>query len=324
MPCYRPLQAWQRGAAKPVFSCPSGSGYRRIEVPCNQCVGCRLDYSLEWATRCVHESLMHAESCSLTLTYSDEKMPPAGWLRHRDFQLFMKRLRERVARDAGKDERAQRGVSPRSPLIRYFMAGEYGETYSRPHYHAIVFGFSPKDRVFYRNSEAGFRVYTSRLLDELWQNGAVYVGDMSFEFAAYIARYILKVNKADGPHFREIVDVESGEVHKRPHEYCKASLKPGIGAGFVSRFFSDVYPRDEVVLRGRCVAVPRYYDRLLERVSPVYLAELKAKRRDAMDKRMEQLTVEFPELRYRDVRRLDVEEKVKISRIRSLKRSFKS
>lgn len=40
------------------------------------------------------------------------------------------------------------------------------------------------------------------------------------------------------------------------------SLKPGIGAGWFRRFASDVYPGDFVVVRGRKMRPPAYYDRL--------------------------------------------------------------
>ncbi|AXH74126.1 MAG: replication initiator protein [Microviridae sp.] len=42
------------------------------------------------------------------------------------------------------------------------------------------------------------------------------------------------------------------------------SLKPGLGAGWFEKYHSDVYPRDEVVLRGRPMRPPTFYDTLYE------------------------------------------------------------
>lgn len=274
-----------------------------MELPCGQCIGCRLAYSREWAVRCVHESRLHAENCFLTLTYAPEFLPSDLSLRHRDFQLFFKRLRERVA--------------PLKP--RYYMCGEYGEGKigrpdlgcSRPHYHAAIFGFYPSDRVYFRKSEGGDKVYTSAYLDEVWQLGKVFLGDLTFESAAYIARYCLKKVGSDGKR-REIVDVTTGEIVSRPHEYCEMSTNPAIGKEWFKRYRGDAFPRDYVVMRGQKVGVPRYYDKLLAVAEPEYAAAVKAARVLACD---------TPE-RFNDTSpaRLRVQEVVKMAAIRSLKR----
>ena len=41
------------------------------------------------------------------------------------------------------------------------------------------------------------------------------------------------------------------------------SLKPGIGATFFQKYRSEIFPRDEVVIRGMKMKPPKYYDRLL-------------------------------------------------------------
>lgn len=259
--CTSPLRAWQRGAAAPVFRVPTLDGYRVLELPCGQCFECRLDYSRQWAVRCVHEAKMHAESCMLTLTYGAEHLPSDLSLRPSDFTLFMKRLRERL----------------RPQLVRFYMCGEYGDKGSRPHYHCLLFGYSPVDKVFWKTSEAGFKCYTSKFMESVWQNGSVFVGDVTFESAAYVARYVMKKVGSDGK-YREILDVETGEIILREHEYSQMSLKPGIGGAWFAQYFSDVFPHDRVVVRGVKHKVPRYYNELLKRFNPVYLAELQAKR----------------------------------------------
>src|SRR4051812_44423311 len=102
MPCYHQLDAWYgptnpSGKRSIVFN-PGASvtGVNSLKINCGQCLGCRLDYSLKWATRCLHESQMHKQNCFITLTYNNLNLPKMGSLIERDFQLFMKRFRKEI------------------------------------------------------------------------------------------------------------------------------------------------------------------------------------------------------------------------------------
>lgn len=241
MPCYRPLDAWQKEDGSIVFA-ERGNILRSLTLPCGQCIGCRLERSRQWAVRCMHESQMHTHNSFVTLTYNDESLPADYSLNYRHFQLFMKRVRKAVGN------------------CRFYMCGEYGETYSRPHYHACLFGLRPNDLYNWRKSGAGFQLYRSPSLEKLWDLGNVEVGDVTFESAAYVARYIVK--KVTGPEAEDhysIVDPITGEIHARPAEFTKMSLKPGIGFTWFQRYKSEVFPLDRVVVRGAECKPPRYY-----------------------------------------------------------------
>lgn len=218
-----------------------------LDLACGQCIGCRLERSRQWAVRCVHESQLHEESCFVTLTYSDECLPVGGSLVHRHVQLFLKRLR-------------RSGVK-----LRYVVAGEYSPELWRPHYHGLLFGYWPRDAVFYRESEAGAPVYVSKSLTELWSLGECFFSHVTFEAAAYVARYCVKKVTGDAAelHYRR-VDVRTGEEFQLQPEYLRCSLKPGIGAGWLEKFGKEVYPLDRVVVRGREMRPPRYYDRIVK------------------------------------------------------------
>lgn len=189
---------------------------------------------------------MHEFSSFITLTYDDEHIPESRSLDYRDFQLFMKKLRKR----AGK--------------VRFFMCGEYGETTNRPHYHACLFGCFFQDRVKYKDLPSGSSLYTSAILSDLWEHGFSSVGDVTFESAAYVARYIVK--KITGSRAEEHYKYTSpdGEVFARVPEYVHMSLKPGIGAPWYNKYSAEVFPRDEVIVRGMRMKPPKYYDNLLE------------------------------------------------------------
>lgn len=253
MACFHPLKAVRRSGRVVVLGAADGklsqldNGRDAFELPCGQCVGCRLERSRQWAMRCVHESQMHEHSVFVTLTYDDEHVPGRS-LVYRDFQLFMKRLRKAKGR------------------VRFYMCGEYGENFGRPHFHACLFGCFFEDRVHFRSLPSGSSIYTSEELSKIWKNGFASIGDVTFESAAYIARYVMKKVTGDAADMH-YVDGDTGEVLEP--EFNSMSLKPGIGAGWFERFRSDVFGRDgafdRVVMRGIEMKPPKYYDKLLEK-----------------------------------------------------------
>lgn len=261
MPCYHPLEAWQRSDGQVVF-CERGDILRPLLLPCRRCIGCRLEYSRQWAVRIECERQMHKDSAFVTLTYDDEHLGFPS-LRYRDFQLFCKRLRY-----------------AKGPF-RFYMCGEYGELYKRPHFHACLFGVFFEDRVKYKKLESGFQLWTSEELRKLWGNGHVSIGDVSFESAAYCSRYVTKKVYGNGAaiHYSSFPDFSSGELIQVVPEFSRCSLKPGIGATWLSKFESDVYPDGKIVARGGFKSnSPRYFDALYRRVNPLAADDLEFRR----------------------------------------------
>lgn len=254
MPCYAPLQAFRsdnfHASGKRVikFSTPQAKLFQAggdsvvdreyfFNLPCGRCVGCRLERSRQWALRCVHEASLYDKNCFITLTYAPEHLPSDNSLDVRHFQLFMKRLRKEFGSD-----------------IRFFHCGEYGELYKRPHYHACIFNFSFDDLVLLTNRN-GVPLYESATLKRLWPFGLSSVGEVTFESAAYVARYIMK--KVTG-------DAAEQHYSGRKPEYVTMSRRPGLAAGWFDKFSTDVYPHDHVIVRGRECKPPRFYDSLYE------------------------------------------------------------
>lgn len=248
MPCYHPLTAYYNGL-EVVFGLKKArynpSGYEQIQLPCGRCIGCRLERSRQWAFRCVAEASQHSENCFITLTYAPEHLPKSGTLVKRDLTLFFKRLRKLL------------GSKP----IRYFACGEYGDLGQRPHYHAIIFGHDFADKEWQVvQSEKGFsRVGISPSLNALWPFGFTTVGKCTFESCAYVARYCLKKLLGATP---EQLKEHYGE---RIPEYVVMSRRPGIGAEWIKRYLTDVYPSDKVIVRGHECKPPRFFDRYFEK-----------------------------------------------------------
>lgn len=264
MPCFHPLSAFQTSDGSIVFTERRGVDVvRSVQLPCGQCVGCRLARSRAWALRCMHEAQMHEFNCFITLTYSDENLPERRSLDYGDFQRFMKRLRRRV--------------SPVQP--RFYMCGEYGELDWRPHFHACLFGFDFPDKVVWKKSESGSLISRSQLLEECWTFGHSSVGTLTLQSAGYVARYCMK--KMTGSRAKEHyarVDMETGEIYSLVPEFTHMSLKPGIGSKWLEKYYSDVFPHDFCVVDGRMVRVPKYYDKKLEALDPLLLESIKFER----------------------------------------------
>lgn len=234
----------------------------RAEYPCGQCIWCRLNRSRLWAIRCMHEASLWEKNCYITLTYDDKNLPSHGSLVKKDFQDFMKRLRKEFGDG-----------------IRYFQCGEYGEKNSRPHYHALLFNFDFPDR-YHWATRNGFKYDRSAILERKWAKGDCIVGDVTFESSSYVARYITKKQFGRGSEiYYEKVDEETGEIFVLEREYATMSRRPGIARRWFEenrRFLED---HDKVILRGKELKPPRYYDKQMEAQAPERFLEIKEERR---------------------------------------------
>jgi len=243
----------------------------------------------------VHEAQLHDENAFITLTYDDEHLPEG--LDHRHFQLFMKMLRKQAKRE-GK-------------TVRFYMCGEYGDDFGRPHFHACLFGYNFSDRQHFGGTPDA-PLYTSASLDKLWKKGFTTIGEVTFESAAYIARYQMKkiTGEQARTHYATDVDTETGELKMRQPEYNQMSRKPGIGANWLRLYWKDVKD-GKVVINGKEGTLPRYYKK--------YFRNTDAK--DEMDYEADKLARRTYKDRTED--RLRVKERVSHENIKRLQRTLK-
>lgn len=215
---------------------------------------------------------MHDQTCFITLTYSDEHLPADMSLDIKELQRFKKTFRKHL-------ERNENGKT-----IRFFECGEYGDETRRPHYHAIIFGYDFPDKKFYRYSKSGEPLYTSSLLERVWGKGHCPIGAVTFESAAYVARY--QLDKRTGP-------LAKDHYAGRKPEFANMSRRPGIGKPWLDKWCKDVYPRDYVVVRGKKMKPPKYYDRLQDDVTLEAIKVLRQERASltALDNTKERLAV---------------------------------
>lgn len=252
MPCFRPITAW-----KP----PDGGAiqfrelreHREIEIPCGQCIGCRVQRQQMWAFRCLAEASMHRDNWFVTLTYAPEHLPANGSLCHRDWQLFAKRVRKRLG------------------PFRYLMCGEYGETTFRPHYHALMFGLGVAD-LEPHSVRRGFRVYRSAALQSLWGKGLCELGSVTAQSARYCASYVLK--DAPAP---ELLDQATGEVMQLVPPYGRMSLRPGLGDAWIRRYYPEVLTHGVCFSNDKQFVIPSRFKQILEDIDPDAFEDLRAR-----------------------------------------------
>lgn len=254
MGCDFPLKAYRSAKArgpsgKPLLTFKPTEAMNStspLEVPCNNCIGCKLEYARQWSVRIMHEKRFHDQSCFITLTYDDQHVPEDYGLDLRHLQLFFKKFRKYL--------------QPKK--IRFFACGEYGDRLGRPHYHAIVFNHDWPDKAFLDRSDSGEAIYTSEALGRLWGNGIVSTQDVTHKSAAYVARYCTKKVKTGdtfgADHYYRLSPVD-GKFHSVRPEFSTKSNRPGLGSKFVEQFKSDFYPSGFLVVDGVRQAPPKFY-----------------------------------------------------------------
>ena len=222
---------------------------------------------------------MHDANSFITLTYRDEDLPLHGSLDKTHFQKFMKRLRFEI----------------KPTKIRFYHCGEYGDKLSRPHYHALIFGYDFPDKTLWSYGQGKNRLYRSAQLERVWPAGHALIGNLTEQSAAYCARYTIK--KLRGPAllerdpdtdllpYQKISD--TGEIIDLQPEYATMStgrnIGEGIGGSWYETYKDDVFPDDFCVHNGTKVKTPKYYRRLLENTDPDLAKKLAAVRRTKSD-----------------------------------------
>lgn len=259
MPCYKPVTAWQPLAGGAVLFYEE-KNCRTVTIPCGQCLGCRIERQESWAVRCYAESKMHAKNCFITLTYDDANLPQYGSLCYNDFQLFMKRLRKK--RNAEK--------------IRYFVAGEYGEQLERPHFHALLFGVDfDDDSVPLSSVRSIGGLKQSAELSRLWGKGLCSIGEVTYASARYCAAYVLKKHRVMSPDdvYYKRVCATTGEIVDLEPEFARMSLKPGLGATWLEKYWRDIYTSgaNAMIVNGSRKIVPGYFSEIMRLKEPMFM-----------------------------------------------------
>lgn len=226
-------------------------------IPCGQCIGCRIDYSRDWATRMMCELKYHEKASFITLTYDEYNVPiseyvdedgvitPSLTLYPDHFKDFMKRLR--------------RHFEPNR--LRFYGCGEYGDESMRPHYHLILYGEDFKfDRTFLKLNHMGQPIYQSETLRKIWPYGFNGIEDVTWQNCAYTARYVQKKRKGYEKSYYEYFNIVP--------EFSRMSRRPGIGRLYYDEHKEEIYKDYEMFVStmkgGFKTKPPRYYNKLYD------------------------------------------------------------
>lgn len=258
MGCARPLSAFQLadGERLSFKEADRDRALRSISVPCRKCAMCRRTKAGSVASRLVLESYSHPASIALTLTYSDEHLPPCGSLRRRDVTLFLKRLRKLLwAKSALR--------------VRYHYIGEYSPA-GRPHYHLILYGWWPGDAARHGTSQVGNPQWVSDEVTRTWGLGHVTFQDFSAGAAGYIARHDSFKRISEGPRrSAPYFDPVTGDyLGQREPEFSCASSNPGIGFAFFREHGAQMLQNGWTVVDRRKVPVGSYFLRKAKKLFP--------------------------------------------------------
>lgn len=246
-----------------------------VPVPCGKCIGCRLDRAQAWSDRMLLEynasdrGYPVRSALFVTLTYDDLHKPcvtcsddvSRGTLDYSDVQLFLKRLRKALPH-----------------RVRFFCAGEYGDTTFRPHYHLILFGCTmddfPDSVVYSSDPKLGQFLFTSCKFDNLWQKGSVKFCPATYGTMAYVAQYVLKKQYLSD----NLTDFYRG----RKPPFITMSRCPGIGSGLFDLDDNDLLVPSVSVNDGddvHVVKIPRVYLEKLSLTNPDLYDIIKENRR---------------------------------------------
>lgn len=275
MSCYSPLRGYSAKDGRWVWKKPTDTAPKKMNVKCGQCLGCRLDNAAQWAARITHEATLWEHNCFITLTYRDKSqcdedqlqqglhVPEDMSLNKKHLQKFIKRLRHNFP----------------GTRIRYYACGEYGDQNNRPHYHLCAFNLQFSDEELYSNN-GDHPLFTSETLEQIWGYGFATIGELTYESAAYTARYVLKkITGARGQDHYLRCD-EYGVAYWLEPEFTTMSRRPGIATGWIEKYQDDVYPSDEVPVpgKGNVKGTPRFYDDALKKVDPDLYENIKEAR----------------------------------------------
>lgn len=266
--------------------------YKTQIIPCGQCIGCRLDNSLQWANRGYLESLYNEHNYFITLTYDDEFLPVPeyietsdeyiydniglvewkGTLIPEDLKLFIKNIRQIMKRKY------------KVKGIRYLACGEYGSKGRRPHFHLILFNCPLPIETFY-DSHVTFRkdvYWKNDIINEAWTEkgadkprGIADVSVANWETIAYTARYITKKINGNGSEHQY---AKKGQIK----EFLRVSTRPGIARPYYEDHFKDIYSKDQIMVVKKDGVhynkPPKYFDRIFKKEYPEIFEEIKEER----------------------------------------------
>lgn len=261
------------------------------QIPCGQCMACRIKRTKEWAQRCLAEQKTSKRQCYfLTLTYNDDSVldKVIYTISRRTFEVgYHTNLVKSELISFIKDLRAYWKYHFNEDDIRFFGCGEYGSETGRCHFHLILFNIDIPD-LHYRTivtKTGGFKkVLCSDIIDKIWKKGFVTIGTVTADSCSYVAGYCQKklTGLSKENYLSQIQEYNSKHpdfpVEVQNEEFIHMSRMPGIGREFFDLYKDKIYDNDEIAFP-KLIAKPcSYYDKLFDLEQAELLEVIKNKR----------------------------------------------
>lgn len=296
--------------------------YNKTIIPCRKCIGCRLDYSRDWANRGYLEAKTNPNhNYFITLTYDDEHLPIDEKITTKEGKTYE---RNETWKGNLKPERLskfihdirqyfERNYTHKS--IKYIACGEYGEQNERPHYHIILFNCPFPIDTFYNTKIIDKQYFSqNKIIERYWKDGISNISTANWSTIAYVCRYVTKKlygNNADDERAKK------GQIA----EFIRVSK--GIGKKYWDENKETILETDSITIQNgsgvHTTKPPKYYTRLLKKENPKMYENLKTKR-EIQNKNM-QKTKDLTHT-YGRLGELENQEKTKITKSTILKRTL--
>lgn len=206
----------------------------KIPIPCGKCYSCRMDMQESAVNRMFCAWKSHDVSAFVTFTYDDQHLP------------FKEGFREPTL---SKDDVRKYLDNIRHKLkcvdFEYYLCGEYGDKFNRPHYHAIFFGLDYQ--------------YHEQFFIDSWSKGSVKVLPVNSSAFRYVAKYMAKGISSE----------------KKDKDYYDFGLIPpfrkmsrGLGVRVYLQHLEEIDRNGYFIFYGKKISVNRYYFNKLIHYSP--------------------------------------------------------
>lgn len=205
----------------------------RHQVPCGKCYACLSRRRDGWLQRLHYVQDNCQTSFFITLTYDEDNIPSNHVCDKRHLQLFIKNLREKLARKYGK-----------RLCIKYFGVEDYGEKRNRPHYHVLLWNVPLSTDI-------------DELLSECWQRGIYYVGSVTDASINYVCGYITQNEQSNIDDAKVVHGLSpDDDLDIRAHSLMSKHLGDGEFLSTQESRLMSEKGTDELIWRKR--QIPRY------------------------------------------------------------------
>lgn len=244
---------------KPWFNTKTGK-----TTPCGGCIGCRMDNQRLWTERTKSEAIK-GRNAFLTLTYDQEhlhykegatqpsldKKGLQKWLDNTKHKIRLRFKKKMMPQGSRKD-------------WKYYIIGEYGGTFQRPHYHAIILGLDWHD--------------CQKFFKENWKNGMIKSLPLETGSIRYVLDYSMK--NINGKMAMEMYDKKNIE---RPFRLASK----GYGTDFIRSRAEEINKTGYITSGTRKIIVPSYYKNMFMKYDEESIRSREEEKLEILRKRKE-------------------------------------